>query len=161
MDALQLTVTQFCEPAFDGMVADTIGHSGSNTESLLAEGAIPVARAVVTGSDYDRCKLPSSAADISSHFRGFARYEAMKTPPAGYADKDAVGVFRLGRIWIEVEGDVITDGPVYIVNSTGAGTPGRIRGDANSGAATLLPGAIVRKGASAGSKAIIEILSAH
>lgn len=156
----QLTVTQFPNPAIEGMIADTSAISGNNTISRLAQGALHAGRGVCKGTLYEQVKLPALASDVTDHFQGFTTYNAMREPVAAgplYKDTDAVGIFRRGPIWLLAEGTVIDDGPVYIVNGTGAGTPGMLRGDANSGAATVMPRAKVIKGATAGNLALVEI----
>lgn len=157
----QTTMTQFCDPAVEGMIADLSAVAGYNTASYVAIVAMNWGRGVVLGAAHDEIKLPTSAADITDHFQGFTRYEAMRTPVIGgnaYAIKAAVPVLRRGPIWLLVEGAAtVDDGPVYIVNGSGAGTPGRLRGDANGGAATLVARAKVRQGAAPGALSKVEI----
>lgn len=155
----QTTYTLVPALARAGMMADGEHH----VDSLLADVAMAPGLAVVTGAAHGECKLPTAASDVSAHFRGVAIYSPMKMPVAGsantYAIADAVPVVRRGRVWVKPEGDMVDDGPVYVVNGSGAGTAGMFRGDANAGAATVLSRAVCMIGATAASGlfALVEI----
>lgn len=162
----QTTYNQFPGIAIDGMLAEAPISGGIDT--YLTEDALVAGRFVCTGDTAlvppspQSCQLPEVATDVSAGGQGFVIYTAAKMPVAGageYKAKDAVPVLRKGKIWIFPEGDVVDDGPVYIVNGSGAGTPGRLRGDANTAAATIVHGAVVRRGATASSglPALVEI----
>lgn len=165
MNVPQLTYSQFPAVAIDGMIAD---GAKPQIDTAIADVALDSGRAVVTGgasalTDPDRVKLPTSAADVTNKFKGVVLYQASKMPVAGsalrYAIKDAAPVLRQGRIYVFPEGDMVDDGPVFVVNGTGAGTAGKFRGDANAGAATTLgASAICRRGATlaSGLPAILE-----
>lgn len=161
----QTVYDQFPAVAFDGMIADS---AVKQVDTALADVALDCGRAVVTGgastiTDPDRVKLPTAAGDVTNKFKGVSLYQASKMPISGsanrYAIKDAVPVLRRGRVYIFPEGDMVDDGPVFVVNGSGAGTAGKFRGDANAGAATTLgANAICRRGATvaSGLPAILE-----
>lgn len=137
--------------AVDGMLADT---ENRQTETMIAAVALAAGRGVVKGTTVDDAKLPTVAADVTNHFMGVALYQAEKMPTGTanqYAAKDAVPVLRKGRVWMFPEGDTVDNGPVFIVNGSGAGTAGKLRGDANTAAATQVTRAIVRKGSTVAS----------
>lgn len=150
----QTTVTQFPDIAIEGMVADM---QSTNIITRIATIGIPVGRGVVKSSAWDLCKLPTSAAEVTNNFQGVSIYSAMREPGVPhYAIKASVSVLRRGLIWLIAEGTVVDDGPVFIVNGSGAGTAGMLRGDANTAAATQVTQARVIKGATAGSLALVE-----
>lgn len=150
----QTTMTQFPAVALEGMVADM---RSAVIVSKLATVAIPVGRGVVKATAWDLCKLPALGTDITNLFQGVAILNSMREPGVPhYAINSAVSVLRRGAIWLLAEGDVTDEGPVFIVNGSGAGTPGKLRGDANTAAATQVTAAKVLKGATAGSLALVE-----
>lgn len=160
----QTSYNQFPAQAYDGMLEGT----ASKVDTGICAAALDAGRGLVqsaatTTSDPDSVKLPALAADVTNHFKGVAIYLAAKMPIAGsslrYAAKDAVPMLRRGRIWVFPEGDILEDGAVFVVNGTAGGTPGKFRGDANSGAATTLGiNAICRRGATlaSGLPALLE-----
>lgn len=144
----QVAVTQNPAQAIQGQIAE--GGWLTNEESVIAEVAIAAGLCVVTGAtaavgaplEVTFGKLPTVIGDMTTNFRGFAVYNDMKMPPAGggtptYAIGDCVPVMRRGRMWVPISGDVLIDGPCYVVY-TGA-TAGQCRGDNTN--ATLLPNA--------------------
>lgn len=138
----QTSVDLFCDAAAAGMVADM---TNTEIESFSAQVGIDFGFAVVKGTNKDQVKLPTSGADVSGAFRGWAKRDVMREPGAtDYRATDTVPVLRKGKIWVPYEGTPAADGAVYVVNGSGAGTAGKIRHDANGGAATLVSGAIVR-----------------
>lgn len=139
----QTSVDLFCDAAAAGMIADM---TNTEIESYSAQVGVDFGSALVKGSTTDQVKLPTTAADVSDHFRGFAKRDVMREPGAtDYRATDTVPVVRKGKIWVSYEGTPVEDGVVFIVNGSGAGTAGKIRHDANGGAATQLSGAIVRR----------------
>lgn len=160
---LQTSVSLFPDEALPGMYADlTIGGS-SQIESYSAEGNIGFGYGVVGGTTETelsrQCKVPASGAEVTNKFQGFALRATMQEPRIGtdIKAKDSVSVVRKGKLWVPYEGTPVQDGAVYLVNGSGAGTPGKIRHDANGGAATLLPRCVVRKINAALSLAQVEI----
>lgn len=151
----QLVVTQFPAVASAGQIADT-GFRDVTTG--IADGDMDPALAVVLGAHgSDSIKLPSATGDLAS-LKGWTLAKVMKEPRTPqFAATDAVDVLRVGRLWVVPQGDVVDEGPVYVIHS--GANAGRIRGDAGSGgnAATLVSRAKVLKGATAGNLARIAV----
>lgn len=149
----QLTYTTVPALAFDGQAADnTLSY---NDTALVETAAVAAGRGVCTGTTMDQCKVPAVAADVTNKFLGVVLYEAARMPTPGvaaqYAVKAAAPILRRGKVWVFPEGDMVDNGPVFLVNGSGAGTAGKWRGDANTAAATQITRAICRRGATAAS----------
>ncbi len=145
--------------AIEGMVGDS---SDTHHDSALCSAAMAAGRGVSLGSDDGIVALPAQASDVSAHFQGFTTYQAMRESTGSanrFTTKSAIGVLRRGRIWLRCEGDMVDDGPVYVVNGSGGGTPGKVRGDANTAAATIIPNGAARciKGALSGNLVLVEV----
>jgi hypothetical protein len=148
----QTSVTYFPDIGLNGQLADT-GHHDITTG--LADTSLDCGLAVVLGANgYQSIKLPGSSGDVTNTIKGWTLYRAMKEPnDPRYVIHDAVDVLRVGRIWIIAQGDLVDEGPVYVVHS--GANAGKVRGD-NTGA-TLVSRAKVIQGATAGNLAKISV----
>lgn len=158
--AYQVTFPLQPPPAFAGMKADT---SNADVETRLAETALDAGYGVVKGTDptIGQCKLPANTGDVTNSFLGVTLYTPYKEPTGTanrYLADEHVPVLGQGTIWVNVDatsGATITaDGPVYCVHS--GAQAGKFRGDANSGAATLVPNAKAKSSATEGGIAKIK-----
>lgn len=93
--------------AFAGLKA----HSTTPQEvlSYIAEGAIPIGRAVALGTDPERQVL-SPAADgtfLGVALHDHARESQRDANPASYVDQATVSVMTKGAVWVEVSDTVV------------------------------------------------------
>ncbi len=151
----QLSVTYFPSSAYAGMPAD---GGFRDVTTGIADTDMDHGLAVCLGANGDQSiKLPGASGDLSS-LKGFTLRRVMAEPRSpAFAAHDALDVMRVGRLWVAVQGDVVSEGPVYIIYSgTNAGL---VRGDAGSGgnAAVLVTRCKVLEGATAGNLAKIAI----
>lgn len=152
MDIPQVAYENTMPVGIAGMVAQT----GQHVDSFLAGEDIAFGLGVVTDDpDTDTVILPNGGAIADRTFRGFTIYNASQAANAaeGYLEKQAVSVLRRGRIWLEAQGDVVSDGEIFVID-TGADA-GKIRGDNTD--ATLIGSCVCLKGALAGALALVEI----
>lgn len=150
--------------AFAGMLADSGPH---DIESALAEEPFDCGLGVVQGTSMGigntpQVKLPDNTGEVAT-FKGVTQFLSFKEPIAGstvrYQATDTVPVITMGRVWVHIDETVgatmVNEGPVYLVHS--GAQAGKFRGDANSGAATLIPNAKCKIGGSAGGIAQIKV----
>ena len=112
-----------------GMIAQEFALR--QVDSFLAEGAILFGYPVVQGTADNQAKSATAAAD---KFLGIAVAElnqpqAAGTVVASYADKTAVPVLKLGRIYVLAGEAVAVGDPVY-AGATTAGERGKFYNDA-------------------------------
>lgn len=77
-----------------------------------------------------------------------------------YSAGEPINCLTKGRVFVKVDGDVVTGGDVYCRFALGTGAHeviGGFRGDEDSAKAFKVPGAVWRKGATAGNLAVLEI----
>lgn len=112
----QLTYSQTMAVAMAGMKGDA---SDDQVDSGAAEGAVGFGLAVVRGTDASKqVKVPAADSGV---FRGVALQTHMAQTIAGvaqYADKDAVGYMRKGRVWVPVVDAVAVDAAAYFLWDT-------------------------------------------
>lgn len=99
------------------------------------------------GADDRLIKLPAASGDVAHPAGIVVRTGAIESTrdnlAPGYQAGDPVNLMRQGRIWVTPETAVTKDGAVYarITVSGGSIQLGALRGDTDSGNATLVPGA--------------------
>jgi hypothetical protein len=106
----------------------------------------------------EECGPPTATADVTARPRGFSVRNQL-TKPGGYELNEAVTLLRRGIIWVQTEGAVSQDGQVFARFAAGAGGSvlGSIRGDADTGTAVAIPGAVFRSTTSGAGLAQVEI----
>jgi len=103
--------------------------SPDTVSSYAAEGRVGFGRYASLGTDKDlQCKLPSSAADITSLTakRGVAlQSHAMENIQdglePGYEDKRPASIMELGKVFVEVEDDVVATDNVFVRHAADGG----------------------------------------
>lgn len=163
---MQLDYSQSPAAGYPGMQADT-GYkhviSCKNPNVAIPFGLY------VTRDDADgRVKLPTTAAEVTNGngiaIADFASESINNGQAAGYPLKSAVSVMRQGRVWVEVEENVVEGDDVYVRHANGNASKvqkGAFRKSVDQVAAadtaTKIPGAKYRTSASAGGIAIVEV----
>lgn len=142
--------------------------NGTDTITITAEQGLPVTATFVTsgGSAVTWTTVYSN----DNVFYGIAIYIQNKmnlygpqgsAGAAPYIQGDAVSTLTRGRIYVTVENQVTSDGPVYwrMIPTVGNPQVGGFRGDSDGGNAILLSSNIVRwiTSASAGNLAVLEV----
>lgn len=151
--AIPQTSINSISSGFPGNIVDT---RSSVVETFTAQSILNFGVFVVKGNS-GKVKLPANGSEVTDKFAGIVLSSAVKHP-GPYEVNAVVPVLRRGAVFVLAEGAVTEDGPLFVVNGSGAGTPGALRGDANGGAATqITTRARIIKGASAGQLAEIEI----
>jgi len=136
---------------------------------ILNELNVPFGVLVVedtTGLADERAHLPQASADITTagkvagvsvHNHSVEQNKG-GINNVGYEPQSAMDVLREGRIYVQVEDDVVKTGPVFVRFVAGAGEQlGAFRSDADGGDAVALPGASFKTSASAGGLAALQV----
>ena len=157
----QLSVLADPRPAFAGQRAYPMKrYIDSNTRFVAQVGGISFGRLCVRAGD-QTVRLPTAGADFAAGTEfGFAvRQEFQEFNGQGYADGEPITVMHVGYIWVEVEAAVTSGAPVFIRTGAGAGGTalGAVRGDADGGTATALPGGRFDTGTLGAGLAIVRL----
>lgn len=133
-----------------GMVSSVPSESSYCSPGRIAEVAIEAGYFATKGtSAANQCKLPTSAAEVTTSGLGFAAWSSSRgTNDSGaeYAVGADVVLLEKGRIWVTTSQQMAVDDPVFVVHaSTGRGT---VRKDADTANAAQVFGAKVTKVAS-------------
>ena len=134
-----------------------------NDPAVATGPATGAGAGTIAGGIGQGCKHPVSAAEVAAGVLGFAvRTAAMETRrdtyPPSYQPGDMVNIMRAGRIWTKSECDVTQHDPVYVRQTANGAlsTLGAVRNDADTVAATIVPGARFMNTALAGEPVRIE-----
>ena len=149
---------------FHGQEYDLGTADAGDHWSAVATEDIPFGSVVVrVGGDPGRCKLPATAAEITTagSVLGIALFDSTlphlsSDTVAGYKSGNRVCILRVGRIRIRFENTVADLAPIY-VRFAGTGTRGAIRSDADTANAALLASSIAFRGATAGNLGLVEL----
>lgn len=115
------------------------------TRTLNAPAGLGVGLLVgPSGTTGQECAPPTTSAHVASAV-GFSVYQPMSESfdaTHQYGDNEAVAIMESGHMYVECEGDAVADAPVYArITADGADTTlGKVRGDADGGAAIIVPG---------------------
>jgi hypothetical protein len=131
--------------------------------SAVATEDIPMGSVVCrVAGDPSKCKLPASAADVTTpgSVLGVALYDstmpqAEANTVALYKSGSRVQILHVGRVRIRFE-DAVPGGAPLLVRHGGTGTRGAIRAGADADAAALA-GANAYQGAGAGAVGVVEL----
>lgn len=155
----QTSIQNDPHPAFAGQIAYPMFPRIVMTRFVAQTGGIGFGLAVVRAGD-QTVKKATAAADITDTFEGYTvRQESREANAEGYSDKDPVPVLRHGYIWVEVEGAVTEEAPVFVrTAASGSNTTlGTSRGDADGASAAQVPGARFVTSTTAAGFAIVEV----
>ena len=121
--------------ATPGLLADI---NDNEIDSFLAEEIIPFGVVVQRGTSDKQVLLGGDALGIGISVRDLAREGAPSTGAVAYADEEAVGVLRRGKIFVTIPSGGSAGDPINYVDATGvidAGAP--IAGETAIAGATL------------------------
>jgi hypothetical protein len=137
-----------------------VNLEGNKFISRVAEGDVGFGLAVVRGTGTRSCEVPAAAGD----FLGFASRTVDKQADLSevikYNDKTEVGILEEGEIWAIADETVVEGDPCFYVNGSGGGTPGRVRNDADTAAATAIQFATIESGGNQGDLVKVKIPAA-
>lgn len=155
------TFGQYAGRAFEGQINDL---SMADVTTVVADLAIPFARAVVTGSAAKRGKLPLAAAILflgisvrktvgvsSSYITGDTANPANGNAVGGYRLGEEVTLVSHGRIWVKTLGGATVGQQVYALPTTGELTNAATAGN------HLLPDCTFLTAAAAGELALMQV----
>ena len=156
--AIQTTYDNVPPIAMVGMLADSSPARECVTRNCEDTAGLQPGLLVREGSRQPFCRAFAATGNIP-FLAGCTQYDASAAPGAPHIPQyTPTAILRKGRIWVSPEG-VVTDNmdAVYVVHS--GANAGRIRADANTAAATLIPFGRVKViiGAAADGLAMIEI----
>lgn len=143
--------------------AGTIAVSALSPE--IAFGVAVSADATTAGNPLS-VRLPNATGDkiygiaLSTHFmESLGRFASDPTAAPAYPAGSSINVCRAGRVYVKVEAAVTAGGSVYFRHAANGSLTqlGAIRGDTDSGNATLLAGAIFLDSASASGYARVQL----
>ena len=159
---MQLDYSQSPAAGYPGMQADTgYKHVVSCKNPNIA---IPFGLFVARDNADGRVKLPTTSDEVINGkgiaLADFASESINNGQAAGYPLKSAVSVMRQGRVWVEVEENVVEGDPVFARYADGSGgkvQKGALRKSADTSTAAQVPGAKFITTASAGGIAQVEL----
>ncbi|WP_054913848.1 hypothetical protein [Pseudomonas sp. NBRC 111127] len=155
------TFGQYAGKAFEGQINDL---AMADITTVVADLAIPFARAVVVGSAAKRGKLPVAAAALflgisvrktvgvsSSYITGDASNPTNGNAVGGYRLGEEVSLVSHGRIWVKTIDGATIGAQVYAKPTTGELTNATTAGN------HLLPGCTFLTAAAAGELALMQV----
>jgi hypothetical protein len=153
------TFGQYAGKAFEGQINDL---AMADVTSVVAEVAIPFARAVVVGSAAKRGKLPVAAAGFFMGISVRKPVGVSGTYMTGQAvdNGNTVGAYRVneevslvshGRVWVKTLGGAVVGGKVYALPTTGEVTNAATAGNHE------LVGCSFLTAAAAGELALVQV----
>jgi len=139
----QLSIAADPEIAFEGQIAYPMFPRIVMTRYVSQANGVPFGSGVVRAGADDLVKLPTTSAEVTNSFEGFAvRQEYLETPLSGYANGSTLPVLRRGFIWVLAEAAVTAEAPVFVRFAAGTFTVlGKVRGDADGAGAVAIPNA--------------------
>ena len=158
----QLTIQSDPHPSFGGQIAYPMLPRVVVTRAVdpAVTPGIGFGLAVVRASNLT-VRPPAAAGDVTDGFVGFTvRQEYHEdTGGVGYLPRTPIPVMRKGYIWVEVEGAVTEEAPVFARTAAGPGgtTLGALRADADGATATAVPDARFVTSTTAAGLAIVEV----
>lgn len=144
---------------YTGQLADSHAPkdvvSGKATAAAIKFGYL----AVIDTANGDGAVMPPAVTgDITNKTVGIVMAsQSLESSLSGdpqYGRYSAVPVLRRGRVWVSVENAVAEGGLVYARHTADFG---RFRADTDTGAATLVPGAVYRTSTTGAGLAVVEI----
>ena len=145
LNAVQTTMFRYTDGAAPGLIASP-ANLNYVVPRLVPSGGVAAGQYVCqdTSGTGAFVKLGTSASDIQNHGLGFVVRDASMAADGSpaYAQNKDVPVFSRGLIWVKCVESMSIDDPVYVI--TVSTNRGFVRNDADTGNATLLPGARVR-----------------
>ena len=153
--APQISMTK----GFNGQLADS--HAPKDVVTGKAKAAampLGVLAVIDTASGDGGVKVPAVTGDVSGKAVGVVMHshsvESSLTGSPEWPRYSAVPVLRRGRVYVSVENAVAEGGQVFARHTAPFGA---FRADADTGNATLVPGAVYRTSTAGAGLAVVEI----
>ncbi len=155
---MQSSVNTYMDVGLPGQLAD-IGPHDIVTKINTSGAAIGFGLFVTKGSTDGSAVLPDATGEVTGKVGlGVTVRTLHIVSGTGYADKGAMSVIKKGRVYVQVEDDVIAETAAFVRFVAGDGEQlGAFRSDADTADAVALPGAKFVTDASAGGIAVLDL----